>query len=184
MDLSQAALLIIDMQAGIRDPRWFEAGPRNNPDAEARMADLLAAWRGAGRRALHVRHEGSGPGSAFSGAGFEFLEALAPRADDAVLTKRARSAFAGTDLEARLRAEEISTLVLCGVITNNSVEATARHGSDIGFDVIVAEDACYTFAKRDGARLWSAEDVHALSLANLRGEYAHIASSADIVAAV
>lgn len=37
-----AALLIIDLQRAIDHPSW---GRRNNPDAEGRLADLLAAWR-------------------------------------------------------------------------------------------------------------------------------------------
>ena len=37
---SDAALLVIDVQMAIDDPKW---GPRNNPGAEAAIAALLAA---------------------------------------------------------------------------------------------------------------------------------------------
>jgi nicotinamidase-related amidase len=78
----------------------------------------------------------------------------------------------GTDLEQRLRAAGITSLVVAGVITNNSVEATVRMAGCLGFDVYLVEDACFTFARKDwNGRLWSAEDVHALSLANLDEEY-------------
>jgi nicotinamidase-related amidase len=101
-----------------------------------------------------------------------------------VIAKRVNSAFIGTDLEATLRMAGITTLVMAGVITNNSVEASVRTAGNLGFSVILAEDACFTFAKRDlRGRLWSAEDVHALSLANLDGEYCHVAATADILAA-
>ena len=46
-------LLIIDVQKGMDEPRL---GPRNNPDAEANMARLLAAWRESGRPVFHVQH--------------------------------------------------------------------------------------------------------------------------------
>jgi nicotinamidase-related amidase len=34
------------------------------------------------------------------------------------------------------------TLILAGVATNSTVEHTARHAADMGFNVIVAGDAC------------------------------------------
>jgi nicotinamidase-related amidase len=108
-----------------------------------------------------------------------------PVAGETVVPKRVHSAFIGTSLESRLRAAGIRTLVICGVITDNSVEATVRAASDLGFEVWLAEDACWTFARRDRhGRIWSAEDVHDLTLAILDGEYCRIATTAEILAAV
>ena len=50
---------------------------------------------------------------------------------------------------------------------------------NLGYRVFVVADACWAAEKRDLAgRLWSAEDVHALSLANMHGEYAQVVDSA------
>src|SRR5207302_2377534 len=54
------ALLVIDVQKGLDNPRL---GPRNNPDAEQRIADLLAAWRAARRPVIHVKHMSTEPQS-------------------------------------------------------------------------------------------------------------------------
>lgn len=48
-----AALVLIDMQDGINHPKL---GRRNNPQAEAQMSMLLAAWRETRRPVIHVRH--------------------------------------------------------------------------------------------------------------------------------
>ena len=53
---------------------------------------------------------------------------------ETVIAKRTNSAFIGTDLESRLRAAGVETLIVAGVITNNSVEATVRMAGNLGFD--------------------------------------------------
>ena len=72
--------------------------------------------------------------------------------------------------------------MIAGVVTSNSVESTARSAGNLGFETIVAADAAFTFDQRAlDARVRSAEDVHALSLANLAADYAEIAMTAAIV---
>lgn len=81
-----------------------------------------------------------------------------------------------------LRSDGIRQVVIAGVVTNNSVESTARSGGNLGFEVIVAHDACFTFDQADFfGTPRSAEDVHAMSLANLHGEYATVLSTAQIL---
>jgi nicotinamidase-related amidase len=71
------------------------------------------------------------------------------------------------------------------VITNNSVEATARMAGNLGFTTIVVSDATATFARPDfNGVLRSAEEVHAMSLANLQDEYAAIMTTAEVLAAL
>lgn len=64
---------------------------------------------------------------------------------DLVITKRHWGAFAGTDLEAKLRERGVDTVVLTGIATNLGVESTARQGTGLGFAFVVVEDACTTF---------------------------------------
>jgi nicotinamidase-related amidase len=62
--------------------------------------------------------------------------------------------------------------VVAGVMTNNSVETTVRMAGNLGFATWLAEDACFTFGRKDFGGTWrAAEEVHAMSLANLDGEY-------------
>jgi nicotinamidase-related amidase len=182
MDLNgNCALIIIDMQQGINHPRL---GRRNNPQAEHHLASLLAAWRQRGRPVIHVRHFSTSPDSVFwpEQSGVEYQPAFMPKAGERELRKQTPDAFCGTDLESWLRADGIAQVLVVGVITNNSVESTARTGSNLGFDVLVAHDACFTFDQPDFfGTLRSADDVHAMSLANLHGEYATVLSTAQIL---
>ncbi|WP_455826744.1 cysteine hydrolase family protein [Pseudomonas graminis] len=179
-----AALLIIDMQQGMHQPTL---GRRNNPDAEGQIQQLLSAWRQSGRPVVHVRHISRTPGSVFwpGQPGCEFQPALQPLGDEHVVEKNVPDAFTATGLERWLHMRAIRQLVIVGVITNNSVEATARSAGNLGFDVIVAADACYTFDQTDlSGRLWPAEDVHALSLSNLAMDYARVVETAQILEGV
>ena len=175
------ALLVIDVQKAIDHPAW---GERNNPCAEANIARLLAEWRSRRRPVYHVRHDSSEPQSAYRPGqpGHEFKPEAAPLPGEAVIAKRTNSAFIGTDLETRLRAAGHTRLAVMGVITNNSVEATVRMAGNLGFDVWLVEDATFTFGRRDWDGVWrTAEEVHAMSLANLHGEYCTVASIEDVL---
>ncbi|WEJ70425.1 cysteine hydrolase family protein [Pseudomonas sp. PSE14] len=177
------ALLIIDQQQGMRE----SPEPRNNPQAEQRIGELLAAWRQAGWPVVHVRHISRTPGSPFwpGQPGAEFQPELAPLDHEQVLEKNVPDAFINSGLERWLRVRGIDSVVICGVSTNNSVEATARSAGNLGFVTQVVADACFAFDKRDfNGVLRNAEEVHAMSLANLQGEYAQVLDANSILRAL
>ena len=67
-----AALVVIDVQCAF--DLWEAAGKRrNNPDAVARIADLLAAFRVARAPVFHIRHRSTRPGSSFASDGPGYL---------------------------------------------------------------------------------------------------------------
>jgi nicotinamidase-related amidase len=175
------ALILIDLQKAIDDPSW---GVRNNPQAESNVGRLLAHWRAKDMPIIHVRHVSRSPESTYRDgqAGVEFKDVAFPSAGEVVLTKHVCTAFIGTDLEARLRGSGCEDVVIAGVITNNSVEATARVSGDLGFRTIVVSDATFTFGRKDfDGRFRAAEEVHAMSLGNLDGEYARIYTTDQVL---
>jgi nicotinamidase-related amidase len=178
------ALLIIDMQKGMASPA---AGARNNPHAERNIATLLQRWRVRGATVVHVRHISRQPGSPFwpGQPGAEFQEALAPLPSAHVVEKNVTDAFINTGLERWLRVRGIDQLVIVGVSTNNSVESTARSAGNLGFETTVVADATFAFGKIDYAGVArTADDVHAMALANLDGEYASIATTEQVLLSV
>ena len=134
----------------------------------------MSYWRLRHWPVIHVRHDSRDPRSHYrpGQAGNAFKPETAPLPGELVIAKTTNSAFIGTDLELRLRGAGHSALVIAGVITNNSVEATVRMAGNLGFDTWLVEDACFTFGRKDWrGTLRTAEEVHAMSLANLDGEY-------------
>lgn len=179
-----AALILIDVQQGFNEIAATVA--RNNPGAEACIARLLAAARAAGVAVIHIRHASDIPQSVFHPArpGFAVQPFAAEAPGEPVLVKSVNSAFIGTGLEEALRAEGLTRLFIAGATTNHCVETTARMAGNLGFETFLIEDACWTFDRcgLDG-RVFPAADVHAMSLANLSGEFATIIGTEAALAA-
>jgi nicotinamidase-related amidase len=176
------ALIVMDVQQGFDDPSW---GTRNNPDAETNIARLLEAWRGAGRPVFFARHDSRWPTSPLRPGqpGNRIKDAVAPRPGEPVLPKTVNSAFIGTPLEAELRRLGVTDVVITGLVTNHCVSTTARMAANLGFRTVVVADGTATFDRTgpDG-RHWSAEDMHAMELAALNGEFAAIATTEELLA--
>ena len=167
------------MQVGMT---WPSSGVRNNPQAESVIAALIGNWRARGAPVVHVRHISRTPGSPFwpGQPGVEFQPSLTPLGTEHVVEKNVADAFINTGLERWLHARAQSSIVVVGVSTNNSVESTARTAGNLGFRTYVVSDGTFAFARPDFRGVQrSADDVHAMSLANLHGEYATVITSQE-----
>lgn len=189
LDPRTTALLVMDMQSGILD---MVADGASKETLLAQSTKLLAAARKANVRVVYVivafrpGHPEISPRNAtFSQvrenglfvagtAGTEVHPALAPRADEPIVTKRRVSAFAGTDLDVILRASGIDTLVLSGIATSGVVLSTTRHAADADYRIVIAEDAC---ADNDA-------EVHRVLLEKVLARQATVVKVADVTAAL
>ncbi|MCZ6891108.1 MAG: cysteine hydrolase [Chloroflexi bacterium] len=165
IDKGHTALLAMDLQNDIVHENGafkdfgFPAMVKQN-DVLAKSARLLDAARRSGVKVIYVsvkfrpgypeRPANGGLWGALiqSNAltegtwGAEIHEAVAPQDGEPVVTKRAVSAFYGSDLAALLATGGIDTLLLCGVATNFVVEGTAREAMDRGYNVVIVGDCC------------------------------------------
>ena len=184
---ADSALLLIDVQVGVDvlDHWGGPTGRRNNPDAERAMADLLAAWRAAGRQVAFTRHDSREAASPLkfslpTGAqkpGFE------PRPDEIVIEKDVNSGFIGTSLEVDLRRRGINRLAIAGFFTNFCVETTTRMAGNLGFDTYLVHDGCATTNRvgLDGTD-HDPQLVHDMTIANLHGEFCTAIAGNDAIA--
>ena len=74
--------------------------------------------------------------------GCEFFRGLAPLPEDFVVTHHRVNPFYGSELDLVLRILDVRYLVIAGIATHSAVEHAVRHAADIGYEVIVAQDAC------------------------------------------
>jgi nicotinamidase-related amidase len=186
MELSRnAALVVIDVQQGFDDPVW---GPRDNPEAEANIGRLVAAWGDASRPVVLVRHDSRSAGSPLSPGtpGNALKPVVADAPHDLFVTKHVNSAFYGDpDLDTWLRDRGVDELVVCGIQTNMCVETTARMAGNLGYRVILPIDATHTFDLDGpgGLRLTAAELARATAVNLAGGGFAEVVTTDEVVAA-
>jgi nicotinamidase-related amidase len=170
-------LLLIDVQRAFDDPYWPE---RNNPDAEARIADLLDAWREAHAPVVHVRHECVEEDFPLFHRGtesFEFKPEAVPHPGEPVVEKVVNSGFIGTDLEERLRTAGAETVVIAGLTTDHCCSTTARMAGNLGFETWFVSDATATHARGD----FDAETIHRTALASIDEEFCEVLDSQEAI---
>ncbi|MYW03284.1 isochorismatase family protein [Streptomyces sp. SID3343] len=180
-----AVLIVIDVQKGFDDAEFW--GKRNNPDAEANIAALVAAWERTGRPVVLVRHDSTDPSPLHPDTpGNDFKDVVAEVEPDLLVTKHVNSAFYGTpDLHAWLTARGANQLVIVGIQTNMCNETTARMAGNLGYDVLFAIDAMHTFelAGPDGDVMTADELTRATVTTLHGGRFARIVHTADLLAA-
>lgn len=179
--MRDVALLVIDVQKGLDDTSY---GQRNNPDAEANIARLLAVWRTAGLPVFHVKHCSVEAGSPLrpDSPGNAYKQEALPQPGEPEFSKTVNSAFIGTTLEAYLRERGIDSLVIVGLTTDHCVSTSVRMAGNLGFDVTLVADATATFERTapDGTH-YGAEVMHGVNLASLHGEFCAVRNMDDVL---
>lgn len=165
----QTALLIIDIQN-----EYFPGGRRElvEPLKAAQKAyQLLQCFREHGGHHVHIQHVAVQPGatSFLSGDRLTDIHDAATHFEgEPIVQKHYANSFRETGLLEILRGWETERAVICGMMTHMCVDATARAAGDLGFQVIVAEDACATMDLKYGDTIIPAEYVHKAFLAALK----------------
>jgi gluconolactonase len=170
LDPGRCALIIQDMQNDviIEGGAFADSGAPAHAIAQnavANVADLAAACRSAGVPVIHVWYivEKGAPGLKQNAPLFEGVkesdglvrgswgaapaDGLEPQEGDHVVEKMRMNGFFQTRLDVLLRGLGAETILITGAWTNMSIEHTARHGADAGYEVVVASDGTSTISE-------------------------------------
>ncbi|MCF1707374.1 cysteine hydrolase [Tabrizicola sp. J26] len=175
------ALLVIDMQMEMAH-RTTAGRERANPQAEDRVAELLALFRERGLPVIHVHHNEPGTPVAFGQPGGEVMPCALPLPGEKIFVKSRSSAFAGTGLDDYLNVQGIDRLVLTGAVAAFCVTSTTRAASDLGYQVILPGDSLIGFdiPRPDGSRI-PADALLDMTLTILGADFARVLPT-DMVA--
>jgi nicotinamidase-related amidase len=178
--LADTALLVIDVQESFRHrPYWREEGVS---EYVVRQQALIDGARGRGIPVVRIFHvEEEGPFSEGSG----FVATLAPLRIDPAATfrKRRHSALVGSGLDVWLTEHGVRRVIISGIRTEQCCETTARHASDLGYQVDYVGEATLTFPMTDATgRVWSAAEIRARTELVLADRFARIATVEEALA--
>ncbi|HUN69756.1 MAG TPA: cysteine hydrolase family protein [Burkholderiales bacterium] len=179
------ALLIIDIQND-----YFPGGAMElvgSPAAGAQAGKLLQAFRQKALPVIHIQHVSTRPGATFflpNTPGVEIHQSVAPKAGETVFQKHFPNSFRDTALLEQLRARQIERLVIAGMMTQMCVDSSTRAAADLGFQCVLAHDACATKNMAFGGKTVPAESVQTAFLASLNGLFAKVQSAEEISTAL
>jgi len=178
----KTALLIIDVQND-----YFPGGKmelNNALDASVKIKSLLEHFRSKSMPVIHVQHISDRPGSTFflpRTSGVEIHGNVKPKSEEKVIVKHFPNSFRETELNDYLKKNNISKLVIVGMMTHMCVDTTVRAAFDSGYDCIVAGDCCATRNLSINDKKIAAEDVQNSFLAALNGIFAKVLKKDEVI---
>ncbi len=179
------ALLLIDIQND-----YFPGGAMElvgSPLAGTQAGKLLHAFRQKSLPIIHIQHISTRPGATFflpNTAGAQTHESVAPKAGETVFQKNFPNSFRETPLLEHLHRHGVTRLVIAGMMTQMCIDTTTRAAADLGFQCLLAYDACATKNLSFGGATVSAENVQTAFLAALNGLFARVLSVEEISASL
>lgn len=184
-EIGKTALLIIDIQND-----YFPEGTMELVSAEEtanKAAAILSYFREFDMPVIHVQHIAVQEGATFflpNTKGAEINKSVTPLEGEKIITKNYPNSFRDTDLLNYLKANNITKLVLCGMMTDVCIASTTRAAMDYGFENTIITDAVTTRNRDFDGKIIPAKQVTESFLAGLSalgGLYAKIETSENYV---
>ena len=175
------ALLLVDIQND-----YFEGGTFALPQsfsASQAAKRLLVYFRQNKKPVFHIQHIAHRSDATFflpNSWGAEIHQEVSPDVGEVVIEKHFPNSFLKTALQESLEKAQVTQLVIAGMMTHMCIDSTTRAASDMGYDCVVASDACAATALVFADVVASAQTVHAVYLAALSARFASVMSANEI----
>ena len=142
------ALLVIDVQQGL-----FE---KSTPIYKAdklleNINTLVDRAHASGAPVIYVQHSAA-KHLVKGSAEWQLHPQLQPLRTDTIIHKQHGNAFEDTPLDEILRARDVTTVVVAGLVTHGCVRATCLGARELGYNVILVQDGHSSYSK-DAAKL-------------------------------
>lgn len=171
----KTALIIIDIQND-----YFEKGTMTLVGSEKASENarlVLDRFRAVKLPIIHIQHIATSSSATFflpNTVGAEIHQNVKPLEHEKVIVKHYPNSFRETELLDYLKTNNITDLVICGMMTHMCIDATTRAAKDFGFNCILLGDACATKNLELNGQSVKAEEVQISFLAALNGSYARV----------
>ncbi|WP_020674460.1 cysteine hydrolase family protein [Geopsychrobacter electrodiphilus] len=175
-------LILVDLQNDYFPGGTMELVGTAKAAANAQL--LLHKFRRGNLPIIHIQHISARPGATFfipETHGAEINKIVAPQAGEKVVVKNYPNSFRETSLLEILKDKKIKNLIICGAMSHMCIDATTRAAFDLGFNCVVAEDACATRDLLFKGKTIKASEVHASFMAALSAPYAKIDATEEII---
>ena len=153
-------------------------------EASAKAQIVLHAYREKKLPVIHVQHISTQPNATYllpCTKGAEFYSSVQPLKGETVIKKHYPNSFKDTTLLNHLVKNQINHLIIFGMMTQMTVDATVRAAYDLGFTCTVIHDACASHPLEFNHTAISAQNVHYAFLAALHPTYATVLSSDEFL---
>jgi nicotinamidase-related amidase len=171
----KVTLLIIDIQND-----YFENGTMtlvNSEKACANTLQILEKFRKDKQLIIHIQHLAIRQTAGFflpGTFGAEIYYKVKPFEQEKRIIKHFPNSFKDTPLLDYLKNNNITDIVICGMMTHMCVDSTVRAAKDLGFNITLIEDACATKNLELNGQIIKSEDVQKSFLAALNNIFANV----------
>ncbi len=178
----KTALVLIDIQND-----YFKGGQcelHKSEEAVENGSSVLEYFRNKGLSIFHIKHFSTKKNSSIlikDSPGAKIHKLVSPKENEKVIIKSFPNSFRDTNLQEGLLEQEITDLVVAGMMSQHCVDTTVRAAFDLGYNITLLHDACATRDLEFDNMKIPAGQVHAAFMASLGRGFSKVIPTSEFL---